>query len=136
MIEYVETMERHGNKISKELVVDRILHSLGDAYSLFRVNYNMNNMDKSLHELHSLLVQAEKDMKASVSSTVRGDVLALTKGKGKFKKAGKKTATPRKGKGKALGANPKPKKKGMAHGEPCFYCSKSGHWKRNYPFGR
>jgi len=84
MIEYVETMERLGNKISKELAVDRVLHSLGDSYSLFRVNYNMNNMDKSLHELHSLLVQTEKDMKSGSSSTVRSDVLAVTNKKGKF----------------------------------------------------
>jgi hypothetical protein len=60
MIEYVETMERLGNSISKELAVDRVLHSLGDSYASFRVNYNMNNMEKSLHELHSLLVQTEK----------------------------------------------------------------------------
>ena len=102
MIEYVETMERLGNKISKELAVDRVLHSLGDSYSLFRVNYNMNNMDKSLHELHSLLVQTEKDMKSGSSSTVRSDVLAVTNKRRKFKKSGKKPTPSPKGKERRL----------------------------------
>ena len=140
MIEYVETMERLGNKISKELAVDRVLHSLGDSYSFFRVNYNMNNMDKTLHELHSLLVQSEKDMKVGGSSTVRGDVLTVTNKKGKFKKSGKKPVPPQKGKGKTpvakgpkSGVSPKPKKKGATPEEACFYCNQSGHWKRNCP---
>ena len=47
------------------------------------------------------------------------------KGKGKkanFKKNGKKVATP----GKKPKAGPKPKTE-------CFYCKRTGHWKRNCP---
>jgi hypothetical protein len=137
MIEYVETMERLGNTISKELAVDRVLHSLGDSFALFRVNYNMNNMNKSLHELHSALVQAEKDMKLSGSSSSRGDVLMISKkGKAKFKRKAEKPkpAPPAsKGKGKVVKTNhPKPKK-GATPDQACHYCSNVGHWKRNCP---
>ena len=136
MIEHVETMERHGTTIPKELAVDRVLHSLGDSFSLFRVNYNMNNMDKSLHELHSLLVQAEKDMKLSGSSSSRGDVLMISnKSKGKFKhKADNPKQQPKtpkaKGKNVVIGHSRKPKK-GATSDQACHYCSKVGHWKRN-----
>jgi len=140
MIEYVETMERLGNKISKELAVDRVLHSLGDSYSLFRVNYNMNNMDKSLHELHSLLVQTEKDMKSGSSSTVRSDVLAVTNKRGGFKKSAKKPTPSPKGKGKApktkgpkVNANPRPLRIRDMSEESCLYCLEKGHWKRDCP---
>jgi len=140
MIEYVETMERLGNKISKELAVDWVLHSLGDSYSLFRVNYNMNNMDKSLHELHSLLVQTEKDMKSGSSSTVRSDVLAVTNKRGGFKKSAKKPTPSPKGKGKApktkgpkINANPKPLRIRDMSEESCIYCHEKGHWKRDCP---
>ena len=86
MIETVETLERLGSSIPQELAVDRILHSLHEGFTQFRVNFNMNDMKKSLHEIHSLLVQAEKDMGASGSS--RKDVLFI-KDKTKFKNSGK-----------------------------------------------
>ncbi|XP_074283465.1 uncharacterized protein LOC141608013 [Silene latifolia] len=64
MIEYAETLDGLGCKIPEELIVDRVLHSLSSVkgFTQFRVNYNMANMKKSLHELHSLLVQEEKDI--------------------------------------------------------------------------
>jgi len=140
MIKYVETMERLGNRISKELAVDRVLHSLGDSYSLFRVNYNMNNMDKSLHELHSLLVQAEKDIKVGSSSTVRGDVLMVANKRRKVQKSGKNPIPSPKGKGKAplargprIDANPKPIRIREVAEESCFYCQEKGHWRRDCP---
>ncbi|XP_074277852.1 uncharacterized protein LOC141601463 [Silene latifolia] len=89
MIEYVETLDELGCKIPEELVVDRVLHSLSQVkgFTQFRVNYNMANMKKSLHELHSPLVQAEKDVGGSVST--REDVLNIkVKGKDTFKRSG------------------------------------------------
>ncbi|XP_074293215.1 uncharacterized protein LOC141620176 [Silene latifolia] len=67
MIEHVETLDELGCKIPEELTVDRVLQYLSEVkgFTQFRVNYNMANMKKSLHELHSLLVQAEKDMGGS-----------------------------------------------------------------------
>ncbi|XP_074300553.1 uncharacterized protein LOC141631831 [Silene latifolia] len=72
MVEYVDTLERLGCSIPKKLVVDRI-----NKFSHFRVNYNMNNMDKSFHELHALLTQAERDMEASGSGSEKKDVLSM-----------------------------------------------------------
>jgi len=117
--------------------VDRVLHSLGQSYSLFRVNYNINNMDKSLHELHSLLVQAEKEIKVGSTSAVRSDVLTVTKKKA-HKKPGKKPAPTSKGKSKAPVATvprtkPKSKKKELAAAGLCFHCQKPGHWQRDCP---
>ena len=67
MIENVEKLESLDCKISETLVIDRMLNSLHDGFALFRANYYMNDMKKSPHELHSLLVQTEKDMKLSGS---------------------------------------------------------------------
>ena len=139
MIGHVETLEQLGHSIPREVAVDRVLHSLHSGFASFRIHYNMNNMQKSLHELHSLLVQAEKDMQASGS--VRKDVLHVSgKSKGRFKKGakgGKKPLPPKaKGKGKGV-VNAKPHvpkaKKGASSDQPCFYCSGVGHWKRNCP---
>ncbi|KAL9243876.1 hypothetical protein vseg_017713 [Gypsophila vaccaria] len=82
MIKNVEKLESLQCKINEEIVVDRILHSFHEGFTQFRVNYYMNDMKKSLHELHSLLVQAEKDLKLSGSH--KRDVLMIkSKGKGK-----------------------------------------------------
>ncbi|KAL9237055.1 hypothetical protein vseg_011644 [Gypsophila vaccaria] len=84
MIENVEKLDSLGRKIERSIVVDRILHSLHDGFTQFRVNYNINDMQKSLLELHSLLVQAEKDLNLSGSS--KRDILVVhSKGKGKAK---------------------------------------------------
>ncbi|XP_074292644.1 uncharacterized protein LOC141619531 [Silene latifolia] len=94
----------------------------------------MANMKKSLHELHSLLIQEEKDM--GVSGSTRKDVLAIkVKGKGVFKKGvgkGNKLA-PVKGKGKTIANSTSKSKKGAPSGDNCNYCDSVGHWKRNCP---
>ncbi|XP_074277894.1 uncharacterized protein LOC141601505 [Silene latifolia] len=141
MVEYVDILERLGCKIPKTLVVDRILHSLPTKFAHFRVNYNMNGMDKSYHEIHALLTQAERDMEASGSE--KGDVLTMKlknmslgvkKGKGKeksqFKKSSKKID---KGKGKAVvNGNPKAKSVKLSEAE-CFHCNGKGHYRRSCP---
>ncbi|XP_074311405.1 uncharacterized protein LOC141647197 [Silene latifolia] len=141
MVEYVDILERLGCKIPKTLVVDRILHSLPTKFAHFRVHYNMNGMDKSYHEIHALLTQAERDMEASGSE--KGDVLTMKlknmslgvkKGKGKqksqFKKSSKKID---KGKGKAVvNDNPKAKSVKLSEAE-CFHCNGKGHYRRSCP---
>ncbi|KAL9241885.1 hypothetical protein vseg_015945 [Gypsophila vaccaria] len=82
MIENVEKLESLQCKINEEIVVDHILHSLHEGFTQFWVNYYMNDMKKSLYELHSLLVQEENDLKLSGSQ--KRDVLMMkSKGKGK-----------------------------------------------------
>ena len=88
MIENVEKLETLDCKISENIVIDRMLHSLHDGFALFRANYYMNDLKKSPHELHSLLVQTEKDMK--FSGSMKQDVLVVSnKGKGKGKAHGR-----------------------------------------------
>ncbi|KAL9243930.1 hypothetical protein vseg_017762 [Gypsophila vaccaria] len=135
MIENVEKLDSLGYKIKQSIVVGRILHSLHDGFTQFRVNYNMNDMQKSLHELHSQLVQAEKDLNLSGSSKI--DVLVIhSKGKRKanaslnvkraqFKK--KAHSKPRSG----LGESSSSRSKGANF--ECHLCHKTGHWRRNCP---
>ena len=67
-----------------------ILNSLPDSYDQFVMNYNMNNMDKSISELHSMLKIADVNIKKKKPS----NVLMVQKGKGNKKKG--------KGKGKTM----------------------------------
>ncbi|XP_010556021.1 PREDICTED: uncharacterized protein LOC104825396 [Tarenaya hassleriana] len=54
----------------KELAVDMVLHSLPDSFRHFVLNYYMNGMDKSLTELHGMLVSAEQNIKTDKSILV------------------------------------------------------------------
>ena len=137
MIENVEKLEALGCKINEDIVIDRILHSLHEGFTQFRVNYYMNDMKKSLHELHSLLVQAEKDLKLSGS---KRDVLFISKkdkGKGKSqtslnvkKSSFNKKVQPKSNSGPGRSLN---KGKSKASDVECHHCHKFGHWRRNCP---
>ncbi|KAL9224852.1 hypothetical protein vseg_000847 [Gypsophila vaccaria] len=95
----------------------------------------MNDMQKSLHELHSQLVQAEKDLNLSGSN--KRDVLVIHfKGKGKakatlnikwpqFKK--KAQPKPRSGPGESSHS------KSIGADIECHHCPKFGHWRRYCP---
>ncbi|XP_074277713.1 uncharacterized protein LOC141601338 [Silene latifolia] len=92
----------------------------------------MENMKNSLHELHKLLVQAERDMGLDVSSSK--DVLSINnKSKGKFKRSTSKGKKPNKGKGNVIGNNCSKPKKGASTENKCHYYCGMGHWKRNCP---
>ncbi|XP_074300266.1 uncharacterized protein LOC141631503 [Silene latifolia] len=136
MIEHVETLKLQGVEIPEQLVIDRVLHSLSriKGYVQFRVNYNMQNMRTDLHELHKMLVQAERDMGLNVSTSK--DVLNInTKSKEKFKKGANKgkKPIPYMGKGKAI-ENSSPKaNKGATSEDKCHYCNGTSHWKRICP---
>ncbi|KAK9109946.1 hypothetical protein Sjap_018006 [Stephania japonica] len=80
---YVDQLDRLGFPISQELATDLILNSLPESYSQFVMNYNMNNMEKSISELHLMLKTAEQNIKKP-----SGNVLMVQKGKG-MKKKGK-----------------------------------------------
>ena len=110
------------------MATDLILNSLPDSYGQFVMNYNMNEMDKSISKLHTMLKTAEQNIKSKP-----GHVLMVQNGKG-FKNKGKDKG---KGKGKGKGKSnaqpkPKPKPKAKAPKEGvCFFCNEPGHWKRN-----
>jgi len=134
LMEHVETLKMHKVEIPDELVVDRILHSLKriKGYVQFRVNFNMQNKQVSLQELHKMLVQAERDM-GLLASTSKDVLNVNTKSKAKFKKSANKGKKPNsvKGKGKASENNFSKPKMSSHPEDKCHYCKGNGHWKRN-----
>ena len=61
---YIEQLDRLGFPLSQELATDLILNSLPDSYGQFLMNYNMNEMDKSIFKLHTMLKTAEQNIKS------------------------------------------------------------------------
>ncbi|KAL0294237.1 UNVERIFIED_CONTAM: hypothetical protein Sangu_3223100 [Sesamum angustifolium] len=62
--------------------VDVILQSLPPSYDQFIINYNMNGLEKSIHELINILVQYEETIEKSTPSVLVGDA-STSKVKGK-----------------------------------------------------
>ncbi|KAL0324669.1 UNVERIFIED_CONTAM: hypothetical protein Scaly_2434000 [Sesamum calycinum] len=54
----------------EETYVDVILQSLPPSYDQFIINYNMNGLEKSLHELINILVQYEATIEKSTPSVL------------------------------------------------------------------
>ena len=106
--------------------MDLIFNSHLESYNQFVMNYNMNNMEKSISKLHGMLKTTGQSIKKKPST-----VLMVQKGKG-MKRKGKGN---RKGKGssgktkeshkldtKPLARKTKPPKKGV-----CFFCNELSH---------
>src|SRR4051812_23902491 len=104
MIGYVENLDRLGFSLGQELATNLILQSLLGSYNQFIMNYNMNEIDKTLPELLSLLRTAEQSI--NKGKTVM--MVSKTKTDGKGKKQQKK----HKGKGKGKIPN-KPEKSSL-----------------------
>nr|MCH9869660.1 hypothetical protein [Serratia marcescens] len=121
---YIDHLERLGFSLSLELATDLVLNSLSHGYDQFIMNYNMNNMEKSLAELHAMLKTAEPNVKKKTSQ-----VLMVNKGKG-MKKSDKLKAKAKVANKPKVQANPKSKVKAPKEGV-CFHCNEPGHWKRN-----
>ncbi|XP_021754619.1 uncharacterized protein LOC110719945 [Chenopodium quinoa] len=88
----------------------------------------MSDAEKTMNELHAMLVSTEKQ----IPKDVKKEVIMVQKGKG-FKKKGQGASA--KSKGKKVAKAPE-KRKATPMPKPtsesdCFYCKKKGHWKRN-----
>ncbi|KAL0430649.1 UNVERIFIED_CONTAM: hypothetical protein Sradi_0690900 [Sesamum radiatum] len=59
MLFLVEKLEDLKVGPNNDTYTDMILQSLPPSYNLFIVNYNMNGLEKSIHELINMLVQYE-----------------------------------------------------------------------------
>ena len=131
MMGHFDQMDKLGHAYSHEMATDIILRSLPESFSQFRMNYNMSGGASTLVELHSMLINAERQL----PKKPKKEVLLVSKEKGGFKKKGKGKKD--KGKGKQVVKAPenstKTSKPKVAAESECFHCRKIGHWKRNCP---
>ncbi|KAK8593502.1 hypothetical protein V6N12_045582 [Hibiscus sabdariffa] len=101
MMGYIQTLEKLGFSLKDELATDLILQSFLDSFKPFVLNFNMNEINKTLPQLLGMLRTAEGDMKNSGSKSI----LVVREAKGKRKKVvkskgiGKMTKAPFSGKG-------------------------------------
>ncbi|KAK9009129.1 hypothetical protein V6N11_080598 [Hibiscus sabdariffa] len=59
MMGYIQTLEKLGLALNNELVTDIILQSLSDIFKQFILNFNMNDIDKTLPQLLGMLRTAK-----------------------------------------------------------------------------
>ena len=90
------------------------------------MNYNMQNMNKELPELFSMLKSAEIEIQKEHQVLMVNKTTSYKKqgkpNKGNFKKSGKKAIAP-----------PVKPKAGPKPDTECYYCKEKGHWERNCP---
>ncbi|XP_051191133.2 uncharacterized protein [Lolium perenne] len=130
--EHMLAMSGHAKKLSdlgivipNKLGINRVLQSLPPSYKNFVMNYNMQNMNKELPELFSMLKSAEVEIKKEnqvlmVNKTTSFKKQGKPNNKDNFKKGGKKVVAP-----------PEKPKAGPKPDTVCYYCKEKGHWKRN-----
>ncbi|KAJ9535272.1 hypothetical protein OSB04_un001631 [Centaurea solstitialis] len=139
MKRHLDHLERLGHPVPLQLATYTILNSLSEDCRPFVVNYNMNNMEKSIAELHSMFKTTELNMG---NKNKTKDVLMVKDG-GVKKKSGHASTSkgkgpvqaiqsaPKKGKGKGKGKKVKPNKARTEN--RCFTCNEVGHWRQNCP---
>ncbi|KAL0284334.1 UNVERIFIED_CONTAM: hypothetical protein Sradi_7201800 [Sesamum radiatum] len=83
MLSLVENLEDLKVGLENDTYIDVILQSLPPSCDLFTVNYNMNGLEKSIHELINMLVQYEATThKSELAVLVEEASTSKAKGKG------------------------------------------------------
>ncbi|KAK8593312.1 hypothetical protein V6N12_045395 [Hibiscus sabdariffa] len=121
MMGYIQTLDKLVFALKNELATDVILQSLSDSFKPFVLNFNMNEINKTLPQLLGMLRTAESNLKKNGSKSIlmiHEAKRAKSKGNGKSKPKGKDALKP---------------EKGISKEAKCFYYEKSEHWKRNCP---
>ncbi|GJV40691.1 hypothetical protein Tco_1419131 [Tanacetum coccineum] len=111
---YVEQLERLGYVLPQYLSIGLILNGLTNDFVGFIRNYNMHNMEKTIGELHALLIE----------NAIRNNT---GKGKGKGMERINQVYSP-------MAINPKPStKEHSAKDDTCHHCKEAGlaHIARN-----
>ncbi|KAL0386259.1 UNVERIFIED_CONTAM: hypothetical protein Sradi_3020200 [Sesamum radiatum] len=72
MLSFMEKLEDLKVGLNNDTYIDMILQSLPPSYTPFIVNYNMNGLEKSIHELINMLVQYEATTHKSEPSVLVG----------------------------------------------------------------
>ncbi|KAK8986242.1 hypothetical protein V6N11_013736 [Hibiscus sabdariffa] len=88
MMGYIQTLEKPGFALNDELAIDVVLQSLPDSFNQFVLNFNMNEINKTLPQLLGMLRTAECNMKKGGSKSilmvreakVKGNKVAKSKG--------------------------------------------------------
>ncbi|KAK8574325.1 hypothetical protein V6N13_016126 [Hibiscus sabdariffa] len=63
MMGYIQTLEKLGFALNDELAIDVVLQSLSDSFNQFLLNFNMNEINKTLPQLLGMLRTVEGNMK-------------------------------------------------------------------------
>ncbi|KAL2230913.1 UNVERIFIED_CONTAM: hypothetical protein Sindi_1685700 [Sesamum indicum] len=73
MLSLMEKVKDLKADLERKTYIDVILQSLPPSFDPFIVNYNMNGIDKDLHELINMLVQYEATIEKSTSLALVGE---------------------------------------------------------------
>nr|GEW69980.1 hypothetical protein [Tanacetum cinerariifolium] len=125
-LEWRDQLERLGYVLPQDLTVGLILNGLTKDFTVGLIlngptkdftgyvrNYNMHNMEKTIGELHDMLIEYEKGLpkKAETPQVMMIKGVNIPKPK-----------------------NPKSSaKEHPAKDDTCHHCKEEGHWKRNFP---
>ncbi|KAL0302611.1 UNVERIFIED_CONTAM: hypothetical protein Scaly_3026700 [Sesamum calycinum] len=99
MLSLVKKLENLKAGLDNDTYIDVILQSLPPSYDLFIINYNMNGLEKSIHELINMLIQYEATTPKFASAVFVGEA-STSEAKGKKVGCWKR----KKGKGKVVTA--------------------------------
>ncbi|KAL6550440.1 hypothetical protein OROMI_020928 [Orobanche minor] len=138
----IEKLEKLDVKIDQNFAIDMVLDSLPTSYEPFIMQFNINDSETTIMQLHNMLQRAEQGMKKyhpSSRSGVVAPVNAIRHGKGKKRKANAQPGW----KGKARsGESSGGSKRAVNRDIPpsinpkeatCYHCGQTGHWKRSCP---
>ncbi|GJX43241.1 retrotransposon protein, putative, ty1-copia subclass [Tanacetum coccineum] len=105
---YVDQLERLGYMLPQDLIVGLILNGLTKDFTGFVRNYNMQNMGKTIGELHAILIEPKRNrLKLKAREMIKKVYIPKPK-------------------------NPKPfAKEHPTKDDTCHHCKDVGYWKRN-----